>query len=154
YDLYVRYGFYADHLERYLEHYPQSQIKIVFYEDMARDHQGYLKDVLAFLQVKTDFEPRSLGDRVNVGGASYLGELAAYALAPGQERLNLPPLAKDGIAGRLVMHGWRGVRHLSRGSARRVPMDQDARAFLEDTYAEPNAKLCSLLGRSVPFPRC
>jgi hypothetical protein len=142
YDLYIRYGFYADHLEKYFDYYPQSKVKIVFYEEMVRNCRSYLKDVLAFLQVDADFEPRSLHEHVNAGGASFLSEFAAYALVAG-----------GGPVGRLVVRAWRGDQRASKFSARRVAMDHDVRAFLEDTYAEPNARLCALLGRPVPFVR-
>jgi hypothetical protein len=142
YDLYIRYGFYADHLERYWEYYPRSQVKVVFYEDMASDPRSYLKDVLAFLEVDADFEPPSLTDRVNANRASYLSALMAYAL-----------VAAGRSVGKLVVHAWSGHQRPSKFPARRVPMDHDVRAFLEDTYAEPNARLCALLGRPVPFVR-
>jgi len=142
YDMYVHYGFYAEHLERYFEHYPRSQVKVVFYEDMAQNAQTYLQDILDFLQVDVDFKPRSLYDRVNTGGASYLSELVAYAL-----------VAAGGRAGKVAVRAWRSAQRPSKFSRRRVPMDRDVRAFLENTYAEPNAKLCALLGRPVPFLR-
>eukprot|EP00045_Choanoeca_perplexa_P013393 m.151838 g.151838 ORF g.151838 m.151838 type:complete len:355 (-) comp16347_c0_seq2:123-1187(-) len=48
-------GLYAVHLERWLHHYPRTQFKIVFYEELFRSHDtvaGGLQEIFAFLGVQ------------------------------------------------------------------------------------------------------
>jgi len=44
-------GFYGRHLERYLENFPETQIKPIIYDDYVRDVHTSLRDVFAFLGV-------------------------------------------------------------------------------------------------------
>jgi hypothetical protein len=44
-------GDYAYHLKNYLKHFDQSQIKIIFFEDLIKDRVGVLKSVYDFLGV-------------------------------------------------------------------------------------------------------
>ena len=50
-------GFYAEQLERYLEHFPREQIGIWFYEEMKARLQEFMREVLEFLEVDSNFTP-------------------------------------------------------------------------------------------------
>ncbi|MGA1984590.1 MAG: sulfotransferase [Acidobacteriaceae bacterium] len=50
-------GFYADQVQRYLDHFPRRQIGIWFYEEARANPRAFLREVLAFLGVDTAFTP-------------------------------------------------------------------------------------------------
>jgi hypothetical protein len=49
--VYLEYGYYASQLARWLEHFEEERIKVVFFEDLTRDPDAVLRDLLAFLGV-------------------------------------------------------------------------------------------------------
>jgi hypothetical protein len=53
---YLEGSLYATNLRHYMEHFPLSQIKIIFLDDIKRNLQGTLKDVFAFLGVNETFQ--------------------------------------------------------------------------------------------------
>jgi hypothetical protein len=50
-------GFYADQVQRYLDHFPRNQIGIWFYEETKSHPREFMRDVLEFLHVDTSFTP-------------------------------------------------------------------------------------------------
>lgn len=48
---------YVEHLKRFYEYFREEQIKVIIYDDWIQDNQGIYKDVLEFLDVRSDFEP-------------------------------------------------------------------------------------------------
>jgi hypothetical protein len=50
-------GFYADQVQRYLDHFPRNQIGIWFYEETKKRPREFMREVLEFLQVDTAFTP-------------------------------------------------------------------------------------------------
>lgn len=54
---YVIEGFYHNHISRFLSFFPEKQIKVLVYDDLAADPKSYLQDVLSFLGVDPSFEP-------------------------------------------------------------------------------------------------
>lgn len=61
---YVEEGRYATHLERYLQHFPASQILVLVYEDSLRDPTGFIRRVYDFIGVDPGFRSSMLGQRV------------------------------------------------------------------------------------------
>ena len=47
---------YATNLRHYLKHFPQSQIKVVFLDNLQKDLHGTLKEVFTFLGVDSSFQ--------------------------------------------------------------------------------------------------
>jgi hypothetical protein len=71
YDLFASWiepGFYAAHIERYLEHFPREQLLCQRFERLSADPQGFLRELLEFAGVDPDFEPPELGERINPAG--------------------------------------------------------------------------------------
>lgn len=69
YDLFsswVEPGFYAAHLERYLECFPYSQILPQLYDDLSSCPENFLKDLFQFYGIRTDFKPSVVNQRLNV----------------------------------------------------------------------------------------
>lgn len=69
YDLYACWlepGFYAVHIERYLEYFPREQILCQLFDDLESDPPAFLRQLLDFIEVDRDFGPSVLEERVNV----------------------------------------------------------------------------------------
>ena len=56
---YLRLGLYHQQLKRYVERYPQKQIKVYLYEELKSNSDGMLKDILNFLEVDNTFIPNT-----------------------------------------------------------------------------------------------
>jgi hypothetical protein len=83
-------GFYAEHIERFLEHFPREQILCQRFEDLSGDPERFLTELLAFYGVDTEFRPAEIHDVVNEASPrwSTLG-LGANKLRRGIEGLGL-----------------------------------------------------------------
>lgn len=71
YDLFsswVEPGFYALHIERYLEHIPRERILCQRYDDLRDDPEAFLHEYLVFAGVDPEIRPSMLHQRVNVAG--------------------------------------------------------------------------------------
>lgn len=66
---YVAWGEYGRILGGFLEHFPREQLLALFTDDLARDPQGTLERVYAYLGVRGGVIPPELGARFNVGGS-------------------------------------------------------------------------------------
>jgi hypothetical protein len=58
-------GYYARHLKHYMEYFPREQILILFFEDMNKDPEGYLRAIYEFLGVDPNFRAPLLDQRLN-----------------------------------------------------------------------------------------
>jgi FMN phosphatase YigB (HAD superfamily) len=71
YDLFsswVEPGFYARHLERYLEHFPREQLLCLPLRLLKEDDEAFLQRILEFIEVDPSFRPSWLGEKVNEAG--------------------------------------------------------------------------------------
>lgn len=71
YDLYsswIETGFYAEHIERYLQYFDREQILCLQFETLENDERQFLSQILQFADVDTDFEPSWLGKKSNEAG--------------------------------------------------------------------------------------
>jgi hypothetical protein len=67
YDDWLVSGFYLHWLQGFLNLFPREQIKVMIYEDLETDAQGFLQEVFEFLQVNKTFVPSITNTKVNVG---------------------------------------------------------------------------------------
>ncbi|MEZ5542473.1 MAG: sulfotransferase [Pseudomonadota bacterium] len=68
YDLFQSYletGFYAEHIARFLDHFPRSALLVQRFEQLQQDPRGFLDELLAFAALDRDFEPSILNRRRN-----------------------------------------------------------------------------------------
>ncbi|MGM0582458.1 MAG: sulfotransferase domain-containing protein [Bacteroidota bacterium] len=68
YDLYsswIEPGLYAEHIERYLRYFDKEQFLFLRFEDLKRDSEKFLHQILTFIGVNTDFEPSFLNKKAN-----------------------------------------------------------------------------------------
>jgi hypothetical protein len=62
---YVRRGRYAEHIDRFLEHFAPEALKIVLEDDLAAEPVATYRSLFAFLGVDPDFTPASATRREN-----------------------------------------------------------------------------------------
>lgn len=62
--LYLQRGKYVDYLEKYLQHFDKSQIKILVSEDFF-NNQEEISCLFEFLEINPDFTPTSMAKKVN-----------------------------------------------------------------------------------------
>jgi len=61
-------GFYAEHIERYLCHFRREQILCQLFDDLGRDPDAFLAQLLRFLEIDDRLKPTMLRSKVNVAG--------------------------------------------------------------------------------------
>ena len=54
---FLAFGEYAEQVVRYQKRFPQDQLFLSLYEDTQNDHDGWLADVLRFLDIDSSFRP-------------------------------------------------------------------------------------------------
>jgi len=59
----LRYGLYHEHLQRYLDHFPASQLKIIVLDDVKKDPERVIQQLYEFLGVDSDFRPIRTAER-------------------------------------------------------------------------------------------
>ncbi len=69
YDLFANWiepGFYASHIEQYLEYFSREQILPQLYDDMVYNPSEFLRELFAFYGVNPEFSPSKLNKYINV----------------------------------------------------------------------------------------
>jgi hypothetical protein len=61
-------GFYAEHIERYLCHFPREQILCQLFDDLGNDPEAFLSQLLRFLEIDESLKPSVLQRKVNIAG--------------------------------------------------------------------------------------
>jgi hypothetical protein len=147
---YLEQGRYATHLERWLDHFDETQIRVLLYDDVRADPPGAIKEVFGFLGVNAGFSPPSLGERVNT---------AVTYRSPGLARLT--GRASVAVKNRLGDRALRAVVATGVPTfVRRInstPLevsaedlgDQDLRAELRGWFADEVERLEKLIGRDL-----
>jgi hypothetical protein len=141
-DIYGRHGFYLDHLQRFLHHFPREQLLVLLYDDLKAAPLRYLQRTFRFLGVSDSFAPPAATEQIN------------------QMPLRIPTRAPGKIAKRLQR--LPGIMAMKQALARRrhVAMMADAehRGYLmtaeiqqqmRDMFQEHNQHLGSFLGRDL-----
>jgi len=150
--MYVEQSRYAQHLRRWLAHFPREHILVVLQEEISADPRAQARRVYEFLGIARDHEPASVGKRAN---ESYLPRSRT------RERL----IRSAGATMRHLGLGWidQGLRRAGVVSAlhganrldiRKVvpPMTEESRQRLQALLAEDTLQLAAMLGReSLPW---
>lgn len=75
YDLFASWvepGFYAEHIRRYLRHFPRDQILCIRFEELGEDSRSFLRRILEFAGIDAEFVPEDVIDRkVNPAGGRW-----------------------------------------------------------------------------------
>ncbi len=77
-------GYYAQHIQRYLDLFPASQFKITYSEDLRKDPRGVVRDVCNFIGVEpallaTDGTAWNVGMDTSEGAARLFGRFNRFA---------------------------------------------------------------------------
>jgi hypothetical protein len=145
YSPYTCASLYASQLDRYLHHFPQERILVIYQADLLVDRRATLREILTFLSVDAMYESPEFDDEL---GASR--ERSTYR--PGYLRF------ADRAAASPLHWLPRGVRRSLRRSVERVlwppfetpSLDDALRGRLEALYARDVNRLRSLTGKAFP----
>lgn len=132
---YVEAGHYADHLERYLRHFPRARLCVLFHDDLRRAPLDTMRRLYEFLGLDPA-DMRAAPARENVALTGFSRPL--YALS---NRLHL-----DRVLPRKVLAVLRTA--LSQ-IGQRPAMSPQARDWLREHYAPYNRRLEALVGRDL-----
>lgn len=68
YDLYQNWvvpGFYHRHVQRFLERFPEDQMKLVFFDDLVDDDEAFIQDIYEFIGADATYRPSFVNETVN-----------------------------------------------------------------------------------------
>jgi hypothetical protein len=133
---------YAEPVQRYLDTFGAERVKIIVFEEFARDPRKTVGDILAFLGVDAG-PPASIG----TPHASYT--IPRWSLTTGL------------LTNKLARTIWRAIapKRLRLAVSRRIlykraekpPMLEDSRKFLEQAFREDVERLEKILNRPLPW---
>jgi hypothetical protein len=129
-------GFYFEHLQSFLAHFPRERMLLLLYDDLIDDAEGFLRQIYSFLGVRTEFG--RYAHKANINAAAGKRNL-------GRSRL-LWLLARACSRGKLHTAAD-GIRRLNSVSIE--PMSTETRLKLISIYREHNLRLQDLLGRDL-----
>lgn len=136
---------YAEPTERFMDRFGAERLKILFFEELVRDPQRVLRDVLAFLEV----DPTVAIDTSGVSNRS--GAPKSRALAAVLNNPALRRLARSVLPGSLVAKV--GARATALNTGTKPTLDPVSRARIEERVADDTARLARLIGRELPWGR-
>ena len=132
-------GLYRRHLDRFLDHFPRGQIKVILYEDLKARPEAVIADVCQHVGLPPYLQEDAIQARLNASEARMLPLGIRRALQP------LKPVAKP-LRGSLLFETLRSP--LTR-PLQYPPLERDTRQRLRDFYADDVAGLEQLLGRDL-----
>lgn len=136
---FLDYGLYAEHLQRWNDHFPASQLEVLLYEDVLAAPEETVRRVCEHVGAKPVYS-EEVGTRpVNDGSAPLLPLGMRRWLSP------LKPLAQP-FRGRSA---FERVRRLMVQPVTYPPLLPDTRARLADYYAADIARLETMIGRDL-----
>lgn len=140
---YVGSVLYAEPTERFLECFGTDHVRVIFFEDLVRDPQGTMRDLLTFLEVDPT-APIDTGSVANRSGAPKSRAMAALLNNPTLRRI-----ARTVLPGSLVAQV--GARATALNTGAKPDLDPRSRARIEERVAADTARLARLIGRELPW---
>lgn len=140
-------GLYAQHLERYLQHFPRNKFLILLTEDIKKTPERVLADVYRFLGVDPGFQAAGARDKSNEAFEIRSPQvyLTSYRVA---RALNLNGL--DWLRRAVKRTGIpKTIRRLNYYKKSYPPLSEESRAALTEYYREDIKKLSVLLNRNL-----
>lgn len=135
-------GFYDYHIGRFANHFPEEQIKIVFFDDLRKDELSFIQNIYAYIGADEDFVPPQVGETVNE--ADFAG-FSPYVRVRDWIRKEAP----DGVenAFKLVWDPIRGL--IESRDEYEQGMDPEIRRQLEAVFVDDVRALEARTGRSL-----
>jgi len=140
---YVRIGFYAHHLARYVELFGQQRLNVCFYDDLERSAARFMRALFGFIGVDPDLV---------VDTSSRYNTLGVRKLEQGLQIRGLKRLFKrfrSLIPERMYRLIYRGYSASVTAAVPVPPMPRELRERLRDAYAADIQALQSLTGRDL-----
>lgn len=132
-------GRYAYHLRRLLRHVPETQLKVILYEDIREEPERVITEVCNHIGVDVHIAPEAVSDRSNDSQAPMLPLTMRRMLRSARPLLD--PLRTNSVFSRARAAIARPVRY--------PPLTAELRAMLAHYYREDVAHLESMLGRDM-----
>lgn len=141
---YLRAGLYDQQISRYMDHFPDEQIRVYLYEEISKDMSSVLVEIFDFLGVERSFVPEA-DIRYSASGipekkAVHWSLQRLRSIRPLAERL-LPKACTDGLARRLS--------EIHRKNLAKPKMPAEARALLLDGYHDDTRRLEKRIHRDL-----
>ncbi len=143
---YVQKGLYAKQLERYLRLFEPARLKVLFFEDLARDPASFLVELFRFLGVRDDFEV-DVGERHNRARITRLPAAENWLTTPSPTRSALKRLLPGGSSRRL----WEAAMAVNRrlNWVKPPTMRPETRRRLNDRFADDVRRVEAITGRDL-----
>jgi len=136
-------SFYSNHVKRYIDIFGKDQVKIIFFEDLRKDANSVLKEILKFLDVSYSVE--NFEAEVHNPYSEARGKISKKILTD----MKVRKLAKSGI---IPLPTRRFLRHkVLMKKQPKQEIDETDRSTLEKFYHDDVQKLKNILGRELPW---
>lgn len=151
-------AFYADHLDRWLEHFPRERFHLLLFDDLKRDPEAVVASVYDFVGVDAGWSPSTIeqtGSEARAGTSPRSAQAARWGsrVYNGLNRYVYTPMKKAvGQERAAAVKDALRVRHLLERAFRKQgypEMRPETRARLVERFAEPNRRLGEMLGRDL-----
>lgn len=132
-------GMYSAQLQRFYDHFPKQNVKVLLYDDYRANPEAVVRNIFGFLGVDTDV-------------ALDLDQRPNEAAVPRFKKLNYI-LFQSGLVNRvkrMVPESWKGAAKKAMFSKDGIPkITEREKQFLRDLYREDIGKLGQLLDRDL-----
>ena len=139
---------YAEQVERYFNVFPETQVKVIIYDDLKQDAAKVYRETCAFLDVDTEFRPkfRVVNRNKRVRSQRLLRfTRQPPSILPGWAKGLAPLQARKDLMWKVV----KAARRLNTRYEERTPMSSDLRKRLQSEFAPEVERLSLLLGRDL-----
>jgi hypothetical protein len=136
---------YAEQLERYFDAVGRDRVRVVLYDDFARDVQAAYRDVLEFLGVDATYSPPSFAV-INANKRTRSERFRHFLARPPE----LPRrMIRHLVPASFRRRAYERAKRLNVSAARRAPMPDVTRERLRRAFAPEIERLSALLGRDL-----
>jgi hypothetical protein len=151
-------AFYYQHIQRWLHLFDQSQLLIIFYDDILTQPQKVLHTLYTYLGVDNTFTPPSIshtGLSVRLGTSprsAFLGRIHSYLYGQLNGHIYHPLKQLVGVRSAIQIKDTLRIREIMELFFQRKgypPMNPDTRVFLRNRFAEDIHNLEGLIGRDL-----
>jgi Sulfotransferase family len=132
-------GLYAEHLQRWFDHFPSEQILPFLYDDVQADPRGTVAKVSAHIGVEAVFDPEGAKRRENDSAETFLPLPIRTALAP----------LKNTIKPLRSLPWFKATRGLLARPVGYPPLETELRDRMAELYARDVERLGTLIGRDL-----
>ncbi|WP_435184898.1 sulfotransferase family protein [Halobellus sp. EA9] len=142
YEVFIRPGYYADHVERWQTALSEEQVEIFLFDDFVEDNATFIESIYEFIGVDPGYQPDIIDERVNQ--ARYRGP-ALYDEVKGWFVHDAPIWLRS-----VVSPVYPVLRSLFENkSAYKEGIDENIRKELEVEFASPTKRLSEMIDRDL-----